>query len=573
MDDDDEFGTAVWSSAAQTESTRRSDALNPDSDFDSLNQSANFLPNYSSNYSSNYNLGGTFGIDNLSLGNTSSTPLYSQHDFTRQHEYNDNENNENNANLLEHDPLRRLNSEPSYQTTFSQYSVPDARAADAWGEDMFSSAQSYQKPVLAAGIATTTTITPTPAVFDPLANIGNTDDETDESQDNLHSQQLDEQEYLYEFQVSVSEPQKVGNEFNGHILYKVSTWLVERYPGAIVHPLPGKEFIGANINSDYFFQTIFLSTSFLPLFLGRFQEEFVEARRFGLDKFLKKVVTHSLLQQDADLRLFLESNSFSADKKESRAKTFLNISGLDSSAAMFAFTANAGRILDDQFLESRRYQIELSDEVQLKTLLKAITAMIKQRRDVGFALNDFGDALIGLSAVESGKEVGRNLAIVGEIQKKIRELYDKQANLDLINLASTIEENVRVIGSIRVAFAGRMKVFTFWQNADIALKKKKESIERMRGNTKVKWEEISAGLNNLPDLEAQVAATRENLQKVTDLMHKEIKRYDTERVEDFIGGIKKTLKSFYDIQMEIIRLWESYYELSGQEVPGKSDQQ
>src|SRR5689334_14798480 len=46
---------------------------------------------------------------------------------------------------------------------------------------------------------------------------------------------------------------------------------------------------------------------------GRFQEEFVESRRVGLEHFIRKVVAHPALQEDADLRAFLESETFLAD--------------------------------------------------------------------------------------------------------------------------------------------------------------------------------------------------------------------------------------------------------------------
>ena len=85
--------------------------------------------------------------------------------------------------------------------------------------------------------------------------------------------------------------------------------LVERYPGAIIQPLPGKQNLGlCVVPISYLF---WLSCSKT----GRFAEDFVESRRAGLEKFLRKTVSHSLFQQDADLRLFLESSTFATDVK------------------------------------------------------------------------------------------------------------------------------------------------------------------------------------------------------------------------------------------------------------------
>ena len=46
---------------------------------------------------------------------------------------------------------------------------------------------------------------------------------------------------------------------------------------------------------------------------GRFQDEFVENRRYALERFLKKVTDHYLLQESEDLQMFLESETFSVD--------------------------------------------------------------------------------------------------------------------------------------------------------------------------------------------------------------------------------------------------------------------
>ncbi|KAJ3174820.1 Vacuolar protein sorting-associated protein 5, partial [Irineochytrium annulatum] len=120
----------------------------------------------------------------------------------------------------------------------------------------------------------------------------------------------------YDFEVNVSEPQKVGNDpINAHVSYKVRTktnapnyrngefsvnrryrdflWLYNslsnRHPGVVVPPVPEKHAI------------------------GRFQDEFVEARRLALERCLRKIVVHPLLQSDEDLQMFLESESFTVD--------------------------------------------------------------------------------------------------------------------------------------------------------------------------------------------------------------------------------------------------------------------
>lgn len=49
--------------------------------------------------------------------------------------------------------------------------------------------------------------------------------------------------------------------------------------------------------------------------VGRFETNFVESRRAALEKMLNKIAAHPTLQLDADLKLFLESESFNVDVK------------------------------------------------------------------------------------------------------------------------------------------------------------------------------------------------------------------------------------------------------------------
>ncbi|KAJ3077311.1 Vacuolar protein sorting-associated protein 5 [Podochytrium sp. JEL0797] len=473
-------------------------------------------------------------------------------------------------------PFAQSEYNPEYNPpTSSQYETNHSQIGEdsGWGNPPPSAfahpmmAQTRVAP-LTAGISVANTITPKPVAFDPLANIAAPEEEEDQEDANANE---GNEERIYGFQVTVSEPQEVGNKLmGGHVVYKVSTWtncpgytnasfsvsrrytdflwvyhqLVERYPGAIVQTLPGK-------NS-----------------LGRFQQDFIETRRAGLEKFLLKTVSHALLQQDADLRLFLESNSFSADKKEKRPTTFLtHTTGLDTTAATYASSAMSGRVVDSYTLDNRRLHIEMSDEMQLKQLLRVLEVLVKQRRDYGNASKEFGDSLGVLAGIEAGKEVGACLGAVAGIQARIQVLHDKQASIDLTNLATTVEDHLALIGAVRVALAGRMKVFMAVQNADIALKRKKESIERMRGDGRGKVDQITLGLNNLPELERQLEAARDEFRKVDDLIHKELDRYDTERVADFSLSVQAVLKCFIETQKEMIRLWESYYEQTGQELP------
>ena len=59
---------------------------------------------------------------------------------------------------------------------------------------------------------------------------------------------------------------------------------------------------------------MFILVYFIIFFtLGRFQGEFVENRRQSLEKCLNKITSHPILYRDPDLKLFLESDTFTVD--------------------------------------------------------------------------------------------------------------------------------------------------------------------------------------------------------------------------------------------------------------------
>ncbi len=54
--------------------------------------------------------------------------------------------------------------------------------------------------------------------------------------------------------------------------------------------------------------------------MGRFETNFVEGRRAALEKMLNKTAAHAMLQHDADLKMFLESEAFNMEVKHREKK-------------------------------------------------------------------------------------------------------------------------------------------------------------------------------------------------------------------------------------------------------------
>lgn len=119
-------------------------------------------------------------------------------------------------------------------------------------------------------------------------------------------------------------------------------------------------------------------------------------------------------------------------------------------------------IFDFQWFENKKTYVDNLDG-QLKSLARSIDSLIKQREgfvfvgkltrhieDLGDCSLDFAESIFTLAATEISKNAERNLVGFGNIHKTIKSLQQTQAHHDLTHLANTIDEYIRIIGSIRV---------------------------------------------------------------------------------------------------------------------------
>ncbi|KAF9089025.1 Vacuolar protein sorting-associated protein 5 [Mortierella sp. AD031] len=362
------------------------------------------------------------------------------------------------------------------------------------------------------------------------------------------------------FDITVGEPQKIGDVINPHIVYKVhiktnSTafkssdftvqrryrdflWLYNQLtthnPGVIVPPVSEKHA------------------------LGRFQDEFVESRRIALERCLRKMTAHPMLYGDPDLKLFLESESLVAEIKEKRqdsSKGFMTKFGETlSSATTFTKVHET-----DEWFESRRTQLDVLDG-QLKSLLKAIEAIIKQRRDLGAASSEFGESIVSLAGTELNKPLANSLLVLGNLKIRIKELHDRQAHMDVLTLEHTVDEYIRTIGSIKITFMTRAKFNQTLVQAQNDLSKKRANFEKMnQPSRKTKPERIQQLQQEISEAEQRCDTVKRDFEEISTLIRQEFDRFDREKVEDFKQSVEAFLASMVKHQREIVGLWENYF--------------
>ncbi|KAF2399525.1 Vps5-domain-containing protein [Trichodelitschia bisporula] len=361
------------------------------------------------------------------------------------------------------------------------------------------------------------------------------------------------------FQITVGDPHKVGDLTSAHTEYQVYTkttskayrnpefvvsrrfrdflWLYNQLhtnnPGIIIPPPPEKQAV------------------------GRFNADFVESRRQALERMLNKTAAHPTLQHDGDLKLFLESESFNVDLKHRERKEPLvgESKGVFSSIGIGASTNKF--IEHDDWFHDRKVYLDVLEN-QLKALQKAVDTVIVQRKSLAEACGDFSASLHTLAAVELSSSLSGPLDGLSELQMRIRELYERQAQQDVLTLGIVIDEYIRLIGSCKMAFGMRQKSYQAWQAAQAELVKKRTTQEKLQKQGRTQQDRLGQLSAEVSDAEKKAHQGRVLFDDMGRILRQELDRFEREKVEEFKSGVETYLESAVEAQKELIEIWETY---------------
>lgn len=363
------------------------------------------------------------------------------------------------------------------------------------------------------------------------------------------------------FAITVGDPHKVGGKTGGHIVYQVRTkttskayqqpdfavsrryrdflWLYNSLhnnnPGIVVPPPPEKQAV------------------------GRFDTSFVESRRQALERMLNKISAHPVLQHDADLKIFLESDSFGIDikNKENREPDLGQNKGMFSSLGINVGGSGGKFVEHDDWFHDRKIYLDALEN-QLKALLKTIDVVVSQRKGLAEAAGDFAASLSSLASVELSPSLSGPLAGLADVQLRIRELYERQAQQDVLTLGITIDEYIRLISSIKQAFQQRQKAYHSWHNAESELQKRRSAHEKLLRQGRSQQDKLNEVGAAVADAERRAHSARLLFDDMGRLMRGELERFEKEKVEDFKSGVETFLEGAVEAQKELIEIWETF---------------
>lgn len=177
--------------------------------------------------------------------------------------------------------------------------------------------------------------------------------------------------------------------------------------------------------------------------------------------------------------------------------------------------------------------------------------MVTQRKSMADAAADFSASLHALSTVELSPSLSGPLEALSDLQATIRDVYDRQAQQDILTFGITIDEYIRLIGSVKQAFAQRQKAFYSWHTADAELQKRKTAQDKLLRQGKSQQDRLNQISADVADAERKVHQARLLFEDMGRLMHNELDRFEREKVEDFKSGVETFLESSVEAQKEV----------------------
>ncbi|ETN61087.1 sorting nexin [Anopheles darlingi] len=379
-------------------------------------------------------------------------------------------------------------------------------------------------------------------------------------------------------EISVSDPQKVGDGMGSYLAYKVSTktnilkfkkrqfytmrrfsdflglhdLLVSKYLrlGRIIPPAPEKNIIGATkvkMGSGQAAQTDAGAGAGV-------NPEWIENRRASLERFLNRVAQHPILCQDTDFVNFLES-----DQELPRA---VNTAALSGAGVMRLFN-KVGETVNkitykmdenDPWFNDKINEVETIDG-HMQKLHSAIKALVAHRKELATLTGGVAKSAALLSTCEEHTGLSQALSQLADVEEKVELLRSEQANSDLYILSETIKDYIGLFGAIKDVFHERVKVFQNWQHAQLQLTKKRENKAKLE--LQERRDKLEFAQKEVEEWEAKVQRCQKEFDNISTEIKKEMERFELARARDFKSTIIKYLEDQMAHQQQQMKYWEA----------------
>uniref|UniRef100_A0A8D0B6P1 Sorting nexin-1 n=1 Tax=Salvator merianae TaxID=96440 RepID=A0A8D0B6P1_SALMN len=408
-------------------------------------------------------------------------------------------------------------------------------------------------------------------VFSPLPSLERTGNSASRNQPKTYEEleeEEEEQEDKFELSVGVSDPEKIGDGMNAYVAYRVSTQttlpifrskqfsvkrrfsdflglyekLSEKHAqnGVIVPPPPEKSLIGmtkVKVGKEDSSST-----------------EFLEKRRAALERYLQRTVSHPTMLQDPDVREFLEKDELP------RAVGTQTLSGAGLLKMFNRATDAVSKMTikmneSDIWFEEKLQEVEC-EEQRLRKLHTVVEMLVNHRKELSVNTGQFAKSLAMLGSSEDNTALSRALSQLAEVEEKIEQLHQEQANSDFFLLAELLSDYIRLLSAVRGAFDQRMKTWQRWQDAQAMLQKKRETEARLQWANKP--DKLQQAKDEISEWESRVTQYERDFERISAVLRKEVLRFEKEKTKDFRTHVTKYLETLLHSQQQLVKYWEAF---------------
>uniref|UniRef100_UPI00358E4321 sorting nexin-2-like n=1 Tax=Myxine glutinosa TaxID=7769 RepID=UPI00358E4321 len=397
----------------------------------------------------------------------------------------------------------------------------------------------------------------------PVSGINDEEQDEDEEEE-------EEDEYGLHLEISVTEPEKVGDGVHAYMVYRVSTEsggdggegsdvavtvkrrfsdflglhdrLYARHSpaGVIVPPAPEKSVIGMT-----------------KVKVGKEDSscvEFTEKRRAALERYLQRTARHPALAHDPDFRHFLQKEELP------RAVSTQALSGAGIlrmvNRAADAVNKITARISDnDPWFEEQLQQFE-EMENQLRKLHGGLEYLVQHRKEASQSSLGLARSAAMLGSSEEHTALSRALSQLSQLGENSATLLHEQALSDTNLLCDLCAEYIRLLGSARAAFEQRLRCWQHWQEALASLQRRREAESKLQAGGKA--EKSEQARVEMHEWQCKVHQGEQDFEAISKTLRKEVARIEVERVTDFKTAVVKYLESLIHTHQQVLTCWEIF---------------
>lgn len=378
----------------------------------------------------------------------------------------------------------------------------------------------------------------------------------------------------YFIDISVSEPQKVGDGMGSYLAYKITTHtnmpkfsknqfstmrrfsdflrlhsiLVGKHirNGRIIPPVPEKNLIGSTK----------VKMSQPPPESGNgLQVEWLETRRAALERFLNRVAQHQVLRTEPEFISFLEI--------EQELPKAVDTAALSGAAVMRLFN-KVGETVNkitykmdenDPWFDDKISEIETED-THMQNLHSAIKTLVQYRKELANLTGIVAKSAAMLSTCEDHTSLSRALSQLADVQEKVELLRTEQANSDFYILSEILKDYTGLLGAVKAVFHERVKVFQNWQHAQLQLTKRRENKAKLELSDKI--DKLGQAQKEVTEWEAKVQRCQKEFDDISVEIKKEIERFEENKTQELKATIIKYLEDQMAHQQQLVKYWEAF---------------